>query len=133
MPSPYTRAVPTVSVPAAAAADATADFPIGRVPITGTVTSVNIIPQADLTGADTNSATLSVVNKGLDGNGTTVIASKAFTNGVNALDFDETALTLSVTAADLAVTAGQVLALRRTKVGTGLATPILVPVVNVQA
>lgn len=128
----YTRPMES-RVLARAAADATSDEVIGRVPISGVVASVNFIPDADLTGADTNSATLSVVNKGLDGNGTTVVASKAFTAAVNAPDFDETAITLSVTAADLVVTAGQVLAFRRTKVGTGLATPGGKIVVNVTA
>lgn len=134
MASPYTRPIaPSHLVPAALAADATTDFLLGRVPITGVVSSVTIVPQSAITGADTNSATLAVVNKGQDGSGTTVIASKAFTSGVNAAAFDETALTVSATAADLNVTAGDILAFRRTKVGTGLATPVLGGIVNVTA
>jgi hypothetical protein len=130
--APYVRSY-FQRIPAAAADDATAAQAILRAPHDGTVTEVTFVPDADLTGADTNSATLGVVNKGLDGNGTTVVASKAFTNTVNALDFDETTITLTATTADRAVLAGQVLAWQRTKVGTGLATPAGVVKVSIQA
>lgn len=110
-------------VPAALAADATADFVIGVAPQTGAVTSVTFTPDAALTGADTNSMTGEVINKGQAGAGTTQVAAKAFTNGVNAPAFDETTITLNATAANLDVVAGDVLAWRRTKVGTGLAQP----------
>lgn len=122
MASPFTR-VYERRVLARAAADATSDEAVMIAPFGGSVSAVTFTPDADLTGADTNSATLGVINKGLAGNGTTSVASKAFTNGVNALDFDETDITITATAADRVVVAGDVLAFRRTKVGTGLATP----------
>lgn len=114
--------------PAALAADATVDVVLGVVPALPagavyTVTGVTYTPDTVLTGADTNSATLDVINKGAAGAGTASVASKAFTNGVNAPAFDETAITNSGTAANLDCNAGDVLAYRRTKVGTGLATP----------
>lgn len=97
---------------------------IGAAPFAGTVTSVTYTPDAQLTGADTESRTLSLINKGQDGNGTTVVATKAFVNAVNANDFDETALTLSATPANLVVAAGDILALNSLHVGTtGLADP----------
>jgi hypothetical protein len=113
----------TARVAAAAAADATADQVVGVAGVAGSVLTVTFTPDTVLTGADTNSATLSVVNKGTGGAGTAVVASKAFTNGVNAAATDETDITLTVTAADAVVAVGDVLVLRRTKVGTGLATP----------
>lgn len=122
MPSPYSR-YKEVRVLAALAADATADQNVAVAPVTGTVTAVTYTPDTVLTGADTNSATLELINKGAAGAGTTQVAAKAFTNGVNAAAGDETAITLSATPANLNVTAGDVLAFRRTKVGTGLATP----------
>jgi hypothetical protein len=63
-----------------------------------------------------------VFNRGQAGSGTTLMASKAFTSGVNATAEDETSLTLSVTAADLVVAAGDVVEVKSLHVGaTGLA------------
>jgi len=108
----------------AVGAAADADKVIGVAPFAGTVTSVTYTPNAQLTGANTESRTLSVINKGTDGNGTTSVASKAFTSGVNANDFDETALTLSVTPANLVVAENQILSFNSLHVGTtGLADP----------
>lgn len=110
----------------AAAVTAAADLTtiVGEAPFAGTVTAITYAPNANLTGANTESRTLSVTNKGTDGNGTTSVASKAFTSGVNALDYDETAITLSGTAANLVVAEGDILAFVSTHVGsTGLADP----------
>lgn len=95
-------------------------------PMTGKVTGASIIPTATLTGANTESRTVTVTNKGQAGAGTTVVATKAFVSGVNAPADDETAVTLSATAADLLVTAGDVLEVKSLHVGaTGLAAPDL--------
>lgn len=110
-------------VPAAAAADATTDWVLAPARVAGAVISVTFIPDSVLTGADTNSMTGEVINKGAAGAGTTQVAAKAFTNGVNAPAFDETDITLHATATNRDVVAGDVLAWRRTKVGTGLAQP----------
>jgi hypothetical protein len=64
------------------------------------------------------------VNKGQSGSGSTVVATLAMTSGVNAVAFDELAATLSSTAADKVVAAGDILAWVSTAVGgTGLADP----------
>jgi hypothetical protein len=85
---------------------------------------VSYTPKADITGANTESRTLTLVNKGSDGNGTTVVATLAFTSGVNASDYDEKAFTLSVVAGATTVAAGDILAAVSTHVGsTGLADP----------
>lgn len=105
---------------------AAADFEVAlfTAPYAGTVTSVNYIADTAITGANTESRTAQVINKGQAGTGTTVIASKAFTSGVNAAAFDATALTLSSTAADLVLVAGDVVAFKSLHVGsTGLADP----------
>ena len=108
----------------AVAANADKNTTLGAAPFAGTVTAVTYTPDAQLTGADTESRTLSIINKGQDGNGTTVVATKAFVNAVNANDFDETPLTLSATPANLVVAAGDILALNSLHVGTtGLADP----------
>ena len=104
---------------------ATGDTIIGEAPFAGVVTAVSYTPKANVTGAASPaSRTLSVINKGQDGNGTTVVASLALLSGVNLLDYDETALTLSGTPANLNVAAGDVLEFNSVPVGgTGLVDP----------
>lgn len=112
------RAVPAV----AAGADAETD--LAEVGFAGTVTKAEYVPATVLTGANTDSRTIVLVNKGQSGSGTTVVATKAFTAGVNAPADDNTAITLTATAADLVVAAGDVLVWQSTHVGsTGLADP----------
>src|SRR4051812_27409747 len=114
----------TFRIPVAAvAAGSDLESPLGVSKVTGTITRVSYIPVTVLTGANTNSRTLSVLNKGQAGSGTTATASKAFVSTVNAPALDETALTLSGTAADLDVAAGDVLSFKSLHVGTGLADP----------
>jgi hypothetical protein len=94
------------------------------VELAGTVSSVLYIPDTVLTGANTESRTIVLVNKGQSGAGTTIVATKAFTSGVNAAADDETAITLSATAANLVVADGDILAWQSNHVGaTGLADP----------
>ena len=93
-------------------------------PFDGTITRVSYIASTTLTGANTDSRTGKVVNKGAAGAGTTAPATKAFTSGVNAAADDETTITLSVTEADLVVAEGDVLVWQSLHVGsTGLADP----------
>lgn len=108
----------------AVAAGADAAVIVGRAGFAGVVTGVTYTPEANITGDNTESRTYSLVNKGTDGNGTTVIATLPMTTGVNGVDFDEKTITLSATAADLVVADGQILAWTTTHVGsTGLADP----------
>lgn len=89
----------------------------------GTVTAVTYTPDATITGANTNSRTVNLVNKGQTGVGTTVIATLAFVSGVNATAGDEKAIPLSGTPANLVVAAGDVLEWQSVHVGTGIADP----------
>jgi hypothetical protein len=92
-------------------------------PYDGVVSGASYTPAATITGADTNSRTLSVINKGQSGAGTNVAATLALTNGVNAPADDEKALALSGTPANLVVAAGDILVFRSLHVGTGIADP----------
>lgn len=114
---------PSAVLPALAAAGTDADVAVFVAPFDCTVTSVTYAPNVGITGADTNSRTFNLRNKGLTGVGTTVVASRAFTNGVNASPFDETPITLSGTAANLNLVAGDVLAWNSDAIGTGIADP----------
>ena len=112
----------TADVPSVAQA-ATASTAILEMPFAGTVTAVSYTPVANITGDNTNTRTLTLVNKGLDGNGTTVVATLAYTTGVNATDFNEDALTLSVVEGATTVAEGAILAWVSTYGASGLADP----------
>lgn len=96
-----------------------------RVPQSGVVTGVRYAALAAVTGAASPaSRTISVVNKGQSGVGTTVVASLALLSGVNLVAFDEKDITLSVVANATTVVEGDVLAVLSTPVGgTGLVDP----------
>jgi hypothetical protein len=94
-------------------------------PFTGKVAEVTYTAVAAVTGAASpSSRTLSLINHGQAGAGTTVVASLALVATVNLVAFDEKNLTLSATAADLNVVAGDILEFRSAPVGgTGLVDP----------
>jgi hypothetical protein len=111
-----------VGVPVASTAAGADASGLTVAPFAGTLSAASIISLTTLTGANTESRTLQVFNRGQAGSGTTLMASKAFTSGVNATAEDETSLTLSATAADLVVAAGDVVEVKSLHVGaTGLA------------
>lgn len=112
-----------VSVPAAAAlADAETDVAIA--PFAGTISSVVYVAATTLTGAATNSRTGVLVNKGAGGAGSVTPATLAFLSGVNATADEQTPITLSATASDLVVAAGDILVWQSNHVGgSGLADP----------
>lgn len=96
---------------------------VGRVKRAGNVTSVTYAPNADITGAATNNRKFDLINKGQDGNGTTVIATLTFANTVNASDFDEKVIPVSGTPANVAVAEGDILAWFSDAINTGIADP----------
>lgn len=119
--SPNVQTVERVIAAVAQGADAEID--LTEAAFAGTVTKVEYVPATTITGANTDYRTIQVVNKGQLGAGATVVASKSFTSGVNAPGDDNTAITLSGTAANLVVAAGDVLVLQSNHVGAGLADP----------
>jgi hypothetical protein len=121
MTAPHGQTLSVIDPGFATATDDT--ITIGEAPFAGTVTSVTFTPDAAITGAASNHRALRLINKGAAGAGTTIIAELAFDNGVNAVAFDEKAITLSATPASLVVAEGDVLALFSEAVGTGLADP----------
>lgn len=93
------------------------------VPSACTVTSVTYAPVTAITGANTNTRSVSLVNKGTDGSGSTVVATIQYNSGVNAAASDENTVTLSGTPANLNLAAGVLLQWQSTAVGTGIADP----------
>lgn len=102
---------------------ATDSFALGKAPVAGTVTAVTYTPDAASTGDNTNKRVYTVVNKGLTGVGTVVVATLDLITGVNLVAFDEKAYTLSVVAGATTLVAGDVLAFVSTFAGTGLVDP----------
>lgn len=119
--SPLVHTLERIIPATATGSDAT--FDLDEVPFAGVVTNVNYVANgAAITGANTNSRTVVLVNKG-SGSGSTTVATKAFTSGVNAAADTATTITLSGTSANLNVAQGDVLQWQSTHVGTGLADP----------
>ena len=121
MTFPLVRVIEESVPPAATAAGE--DTLLGQSPFPGTVTAVQYVPEAAITGAATNNRTVSLVNKGQAGSGTTVVATLTFGSGTNATANNEVPLTLSSTAANLVVAEGDTLQWRSIANGTGLADP----------
>lgn len=122
MSAPLVRIIEE-GVPAVSTAGNDDDTVIAQSPYAGTVTAVQYVPEAAITGAATNNRTVSLVNKGQAGSGTTTIATLTFGNGTNAAANNEVSLTLSATAADLVVAEGDTLQWRSIHNGTGIADP----------
>lgn len=115
--SKHENVVPAVAI----AADA--DTPLVESPFAGTVTAVTYHPDAAITGANTNSRTVTLYNRGQAGAGTTVVAQLAFTSGVNAAQYAGKAIPLSVVAGATTVAAGDTLEWNSLHVGTGIVDP----------
>jgi hypothetical protein len=92
-------------------------------PRASAVTSVTYTPSATITGAATNTRSVSLVNLGQNGAGATVVATLQFNNGVNAPVGVPKTIPLSGTPANLQLAAGDVLQWQSTHVGTGIVDP----------
>lgn len=92
-------------------------------PRAATVSAVSYVPVTTITGANTNTRSVSLVNLGQAGSGNTVVATLQFNSGVNATAGQAKTITLSGTPANLNLAAGDVLQWQSTHVGTGIADP----------
>jgi hypothetical protein len=120
--APFSQTV-NIRVPAMATAATDLTSFVARAPFDGAITGVRFTADAAVTGAATNNRTFTLVNKGQAGAGNTVMASLNMAAGVNAVAGDELAITLSGTAANLDVVAGDILAWFSDAQGTGIADP----------
>jgi hypothetical protein len=120
--TPNTRTL-EATVPAQGTAGTPQDQAVGEAPFDGSVTSVKIVPEANLTANASNFRTFRLLNKGQDGNGSTVVATFATDTPTadDLADFDERVIPLSVVAGAANVVAGDVLAVDETVTGTGVA------------
>lgn len=109
------------SIPAQGTAGTAQDTVIGEAPFAGTVTEVTFIPEATLAAHASNIRTFRVVNKGSDGSGTTVVASRSTVTSNGQTAFDEWTVTLSAVAGATTVAAGDVLIFDETIGASGVA------------
>lgn len=92
------------------------------VPFDMKITAVTWIPAAAITADDTDYFTLTLRNRGQSGAGSTLAAQRSYA-ATNSAAFTAEAMTLSGTASDLRVAAGDVLTIGKVNSGSGLAMP----------
>lgn len=93
-----------------------------KVPYNMLVTGVDWVPQAAVTANGTNFSTLTLRNRGAAGAGATLPASRSYA-ATNSVAFVPEAMTLSATATDLQLTAGDVLTVQMIFTAAGLVIP----------
>ena len=120
--APYVQHI-TIPVGAVGTAGNDLDSVAAVVPFNSTVTAVDYVPASAVTGAATNNRTISLVNKGQAGSDSTSVASLTFGSGTNAAATTPRAVTLSGTAANLSLTAGDTLLWRSIHNATGITDP----------
>lgn len=88
------------------------------------ITKAGFVPEAALSGADTNNMTLQFKSKTAAGvAAANVTAVKTYDSGTDLVAFSEDALVLSTTAADLRIEDGESVTLDKAENGTGAALP----------
>lgn len=92
-------------------------------PWVGTLVEAYYTPEAAVTGVASNNKAVTVRNRGAAGAGATTMATLTFGVGTNGVAFDEQALTLSGTPANVAFAQGDVLTAQSTVNGTGMTLP----------
>lgn len=102
------------------AATATEDVALFSIPHAGRLRAVYFVPLADVTGANTNSTTLDVINRGAAGAGTTSLGTLTLVSGTNLTGKTPNTVVSGLTTA---LADGDTIALNATKVGTGLDVP----------
>ena len=119
------RIIGPIYVPAISAGT-DAEYPLCKIEHNAILEKVVLIFQDDVSGADTNYFTAKIRNKGTDGTGTTVLVSKAYTDGVDSDKFTAVELTPS---SETSISAGSVLAYMSDQEGTGINDPAKVVIV----
>lgn len=120
--------VTQTTILSALAADATAEWPIFVAEVRARLLRVSIVAAATITGANTNTFHLNVLNKALVGVGTTEIGNRDFVSGTNSTGFQRYDIVAET--AGKTMEAGEVLTLQREKIGTGMAMPQLLTIVT---
>jgi len=110
-------------VPGQSTAGTDDEFVLFEAPFAGTVTAASYTTDAAITGHASNNRVFSVINAGADGAGTTSVATVTSNASNSFTAFDEKALTLSATAANLVVAEGHILKFKSDAQASGVADP----------
>lgn len=111
----------TVYVPSQATAGTDDNWPVWTAPFNATITGVKFTPSAAITADGTNNSVYTLQNKG-SGAGSTSVATRSWA-ATNSVASTPENMTLSGTAANLNVAAGDSLEIVKTHGGTGLVIP----------
>jgi hypothetical protein len=104
-----------------AAATATEQRAAFVAPVKCRVVAIEFVSDAAITGDNTNTTNVNIVNKGAAGVGTTEVANKDYPTGASAVALDANAIPLNTTYANgVDLNEGDVLAVEYEKVGTGV-------------
>lgn len=111
----------TAQFPAQATAGTAQAVILGRAPKAGTLTAAAIFPVGAVAADTTDIRIWTIQNRGQAGTGTTSMATFSTLNTANGalVAYDEAAFTLSGTAANLVVAAGDIIAVLETTSGAG--------------
>lgn len=123
----------TLEIPAVAAADTSTVVAAASIPYDAVIRKVEIVPRAAITFNATNFSTLSLQNKGPLGSGSVVVATRTWAATPSSVAGTKETMTLSGTAANLEVKAGDLLQVVHGTGGTGLAMPAVNVLVTYQA
>lgn len=120
--------------PGHATAGTAKEVALFRAPFRCTITAVEFIPSANITGAASNYFTLNIRNRTTGGAGTAIPASLAYSTApITGTASAPGSITLSATATDLVLAAGDVVTAEKAITGSGLACPDGSIVVHVKA
>lgn len=107
---------------AMAAAGTDDEFVVATMPSNATITAAKWVPAAAVTANGTNFSILSVRNRGAAGAGTALPATRSYA-ATNSVALVAESMTLDATAANLNVTAGDVLTVQRLHTASGVVIP----------
>ena len=105
------------------------ELPVFSAPFRCRIKRCAIIPASAITGAATHNFGVRYKNKGSGGSGTGVIATKTFSNGINASAFDDTDLGAITTTNNL-LSEKDTVTFEKFENGSGLEMPALTAVVE---
>ncbi len=117
----------SVIMPAVTAADGGTAFVVFTAPVACFLEKLNVVPATAITGQDTNTKHLNVINRGTTGGGSTEIGNYDLTSG---FDIGVAGLDIYAPASSLSIAAGTQIGLTVEDQGTGIAIPALLVTVE---
>ncbi len=114
---------------AAVALGSVTELPVFSAPFRCRIKKLSILPSSAITGAATNNFGVRYKNKGSGGTGTSVIATKTFSSGINGSANDDVSLG-AITDAYALLNQNDVVTFEKFENGSGLAMPALTAIIE---